>query len=177
MRDRLRLAAAMGVGLASVVAGRATAGPFFTSSSPAVARPGEVVTFRGGTGIRFRDGLPLYLVPAKDAPRPYPCRAREGAEAACTPVARVPPDHAPYLRIGTVDLRDVDGTPTAGYDVAITFRVPVTAARGDYAYVMYCVPCAPRGTGGSLIAWTTYLRPGGWRDTSLVPAGPALRIR
>lgn len=159
-----------------LLAAQASAGPYFTSSSPAVAHPGQVVTFRGGAGIKLWDKLPLYLVRTKDAPKSYPCRTRDGAKASCEPTAKTPPEHAPYVRIGTVNLRHATGSPAAGYNVAVRFRVPAVLRPGDYAYVVYCVPCARKSEGGSLIAWTTYLRPGGWHNTSLVPAGPALRI-
>lgn len=160
---------------AGCLAASASAGPYFDRSSPPVPRPGQVVTFHGGAGIRFRVPLPLYLVPIERAPRPYPC-LYHGKQAGCEPTAMTAPKERPYIRIGSLDLLHAKGNPGTGYDVAVKFRVPTNLSPGDYAYVIYCVPCQPKGKGGSLIAFTDYLRPGGWRDTSLVRAGPALRV-
>ena len=153
------------VGLGGWLVSGAAAGPYFTSSTSRVARPGQFDTFRGGIGLKVWATLPLYLVPARDSPK-----------FDVTPFVKARPDRAPYLRIGTIDVRHVKGTPAAGYNVAIRFRVPATLAPGAYAYVMYVDFAAKKGEGG-LLWLTTSLRPGGWRDTSLVPAGPALLVR
>jgi hypothetical protein len=141
----------------------AAAGPYFTSSTPRVARPGQLVTFRGGVALKVWATLPLYLAPEKDVPRFDHQSVKEQ------------PGRAPYLRIGTIDVRHVKGTPVGGYNVAIRFCVPANLAPGDYAYVMY-VDFAPKKGEGGLLWFTTSFVPGGWRDTSLVPAGPALRV-
>jgi hypothetical protein len=146
-------------GLACVVAVSAAAGPYFNSASPRVARPGEVVTLRAGAGSRQAGTMPLYLVASNRAPAPYPC-IWHGEKADCTPMARSAPNAPPYIRIGTVDVRQAAGSPAAGYDVTIKFRVPTAAAPGHYAYVLYCTWCASKGK-GSLIAWPLVKGPDG----------------
>jgi hypothetical protein len=154
-------------GLASVIATSAVAGPYFTSSSPSVARPGQLVTLLAGAGSRLAGAMPLYRVPSSHAPLPYAC----GVKAICTPMVLVAPNRAPYVRIGNVDVRHVPGNPFAGYDVTVRFRVPATTASGHYAYVVYCRWCAPKGK-GSLIAWPLRLDQHG-----VAVAGSALIVR
>ena len=154
-------------GLASIIATSALAGPYFGSSSPLVARPGQLVTLRAGAGERLAGAMPLYLVPSSHAPLPYAC----GVKAICAPMVLVAPNRPPYVRIGTVDVRHAPGNPSAGYDVTVRFRVPARTAPGHYAYVVYCRWCAPKGK-GSLIAWPLRLDQNG-----AAVAGSALTVR
>ena len=162
-------------GVSGVIAGSAAAGPYFNSSLPRVARPGQFVTLRTGAGSRHAGAMPLYLVRSSQAPTPYPC-IWHGKKATCERTARSAPSGPPYIRIGTVDVRHVPGSPAAGYNVTVKFRVPATAAPGQYAYVLYCTWCAPKGE-GSLIAWpnvSTRPLPGARPSKSLIDAPPRI---
>jgi hypothetical protein len=155
---------------ACVIAACADAGPFFDSSSPKIARPGDVVTLRAGMGMKVNDRMPLYLVPSRQAPRPYLCHH---GSAYCTPTARAAPTEQPYQRIATLDVRHVSGTPASGYTVTIRYRIPRHTTPGHYAYVLYCRWCARHGT-GSLVAWPTQRITGKPRT---IPIGTALVVR
>lgn len=155
---------------ALLVVGQAAAGPFFSSSRPRVARPGDVITLRAGLGVRVRDLMPLYLVPVRLAPHPFICHRGRGS---CTPTARMAPSGAPYVRVATLDVRHAEGSPAAGYNVTIRFRIPTAMRPGRYAYVLYCRWCARKGS-GSLIAWPTHA---GAAGTKSIVAGTALVLR
>src|SRR5665213_1964540 len=111
MMKRFTLAAAIACG--AVLVGEAAAGPFFSSSSPRVARPGDLITLRAGLGVKAYELMPLYLVRVRLAPRPFRCHQ---GRAYCTPTARHAPDAAPYMRVATLDVRHATGSPMAGYD-------------------------------------------------------------
>lgn len=129
----------------------ASAGPYFTSSSPRVGRPGDVVTLHAGLGVKLSELMPLYLVPVRLAPHPYLC---QHGKATCEPTARRAPHRAPFVRVATLDVRHARGSPAAGYDVTIRYRIPPAMRPGRYAYVLYCRWCARKGL-GSLITWPT----------------------
>jgi hypothetical protein len=109
---------------ACVIAACANAGPFFDSSSPKIARPGDVVTLRAGMGVKVNDRMPLYLVPSRQAPRPNLCHH---SSAYCTPPARAAPSEQPYQRIATLDVRHVD-IASHGTQRQATTRTSSTAA-------------------------------------------------
>jgi hypothetical protein len=94
--------------------------------------------------------LPLYLVPAKEAPRPHPCQLRNGQPAICAATSLGPPHGARYHRIATLNVRHAN-------TVRVSFRVP-RLAPGGYVYVLYCGPCW-RGARGSLIAFNDRTAP------------------
>jgi hypothetical protein len=92
----------------------------------------------GGT-IRGRasgSGLPLYLVPADQAPHRYPCHGN----GICEPVAKRPPG-PPFVLLGRL-------RRTASFYARQRFAFPVPRgiAPGLYRLFLYCRPC-----GGSLI--------------------------
>jgi len=153
-----------------LTAASALAGPFFTSSTPKEAAPGEVVTLRAGMGVKLRTGMPLYLIRVVSAPRPHLC---DGGKGYCEPTARRAPASQPYLRIGTLNVSHARGTPMAGYGVTVRYRVPARARPGRYAYVLYCRWCGRSGE-GSLIAWpTTRTSP----DARTIMIGTALIVQ
>jgi len=152
---------------AAVLAVQAVAGPFFTSSRPQEAHPGQLITLRAGMGVRVRDLMPLYLVPTRLAPAPYICDHGKGT---CEHMARHAPDSTPYIRVATLDVRHAPGSPMAGYSVTIRYRLPETVRKGRYAYLLYCRWCGRKGS-GSLIAWPT----GAGKDGPTV--GTALVVR
>jgi hypothetical protein len=86
--------------------------------------------------LRAQAGMPLFLVTASRAPRPYRC----GHNAICAPRSIGPPTGWPYVR-----LRQLSRT-NAG---VIRFVVPALVP-GDYRAVVYCEPCY-RGRAGSLV--------------------------
>lgn len=131
------LVCALGLGPA------AGAGPYIESASRTRVHAGDVVRLRAGAGLRLYALLPLYLVPARSAPRPYPCTVR-GQVGSCEPAVPRPPRGAAFHRIGTLNTRH-------SKEVTILFRVP-RLRPGPYVYVLYCGPCH-RGPDGSLIAW------------------------
>lgn len=146
----------------------AKAGPYVTSSLPLVARPGDVVTLHAGMGVKVTELMPLYLVPVQLAPHPYLCHHGRGS---CEPRARHAPQAKPFVRVAELDVRHADGSPAAGYDVTIRYRIPAALRPGRYAYVLYCRWCAPRGW-GSLITWPTRAGTG-----KSIEAGTALIVR
>jgi hypothetical protein len=152
MRPSPRWAVTVIATLIGIMAARAEAGPYFMSSSPRVASPGQVVTLRLGAGLRLRDEMPIYLVPSSAAPAPFVCGK---GHALCEPTAATQPGGASYVRVGTLNVRHAKGSPAAGYGVTVRFRIPVGMAPGRYAYVLYCTWCSRKENGGSLIAWPT----------------------
>jgi hypothetical protein len=88
------------------------------------------------TGSGTGSGMPVYLVPAWLAPRPYACAAR----AVCSPQTRSrlgPPNFTLLGRFRSSRNREVDQR--------FRFRVP-RVTRGAYKVVLWCRRC-----GGALI--------------------------
>jgi hypothetical protein len=114
---------------------------------PNAARPGENVriTVRGYLGERPWRPMPVVLVPASRAPRPYPCRG-----GYCTPSAYLRElSLPPYHLVGTVrNWRAFDGTGVNAVGV-MTVRVPRVRA-GGYLFGLFCASCTS-GPKGSVI--------------------------
>jgi hypothetical protein len=131
----------------------AGAGPFLGRASTTRAHVGDVVRIQAGAGLRMYALLPLYLVPAHRAPRPHPCKLRNGAPASCEQFAPRPPTGGVYHRIGMLNVR-------RRRLETITYIVPPLRP-GRYVYVLYCAACY-RGSGGSLIPFTYGRDPDLW---------------
>jgi hypothetical protein len=111
------------------------------AASPAQADVGATIAattvHRGGhlRGTGNGSGLPLYLVPERNAPLVYRCHGN----GFCAPRTKRPP-RPPYVFLGRLRrTRDF-------YAIQhFRFRVPMVRS-GRYKVVMWCLPC-----GGSLL--------------------------
>jgi hypothetical protein len=89
----------------------------------------------GGTlrGYGNASGMPVYLVPESQAPRPVLCH---GGTGLCPPRSWQPPGK-PYVRLGSL-------RSTPNYErQRFAFRVP-NVAPGRYQVVFWCQPCGRR---------------------------------
>jgi hypothetical protein len=84
-------------------------------------------------GFGNASGMPVYLVPERNAPRPFLCR---GGRAYCAPRSWHPPGR-PYVLVGRL-------RPRADYlRQRFAFRVP-RVAPGRYQVAVWCRPCGWR---------------------------------
>ena len=102
--------------------------------SKAAGKPGQVVIGRGPSG------MPVLMIPARLAPRPYSCHQNAG----CAPYSVGPPSRPPWTRLGKMS-----GSVLPVTFGTIRFRIPHVAP-GPYKIFVYCEPCY-RGRRGSLI--------------------------
>jgi hypothetical protein len=102
------------------------------------ARPGQIARLR----VFAPAPMPIFLVTASRAPRPYRCRG----SAICEPKSLGPPNHWPYVRLRVF----------ARSGTVARFRVP-NLLPSRYRAVLYCEPCV-RGRAGSLIVSGNALR-------------------
>jgi hypothetical protein len=130
------LAATLVAGLIAASAAAADIG--IRAVHPSTARAGDVVrvTAHGYLGPKPWPAMPVVMVGASKAPRPYRCRR----SALCRP--RVDPSalrRAPYVWVGRIRRWRAIGPDTARGELA--FRVPrVEPAR--YVFGLYCATCA-----------------------------------
>ena len=97
-----------------VLAAPAAAGPFLDWSRPSAARVGDLIRVQAGAGERMYALLPLYLVPARDAPAVHACRLRNGSRAICPATRLGPPRGGAYHRIATLNVRRANTVITFG---------------------------------------------------------------
>jgi hypothetical protein len=133
------LGAALGASIAAADIG-------IRKARPTVVQPGDVahVEADGYLGPKPWPAMPVVIVKASAAPRPYRCRGLRSCSPRLRPSAL---RRKPFVWVGRIRRWRDRGQGSATGSLA--FRVPhVEAAR--YVFGLYCASCTP-GPSGSLI--------------------------
>lgn len=115
------------------------------SLTPTAASPGDKVrlTVSGYLGPKPWRPMPVVMVPASAAPKPYPCRA-----GFCTPRLYASQlRQSPYRLLGILSKWRVRRPGDESGSATFTFSVPELRP-GRYVFGLFCATCAagPRGS-------------------------------